>query len=175
MKERYRLFAFLLMMTAINVQIFANSSWYLYANEPYTVLPYVIIFTLLFEIIFILYFIRIRNIKQIFYGTIVIIIANTFSFLLTLVLFGLTEPNIPKEIGNEYIEKIIFSLHHWQYFINGFGFLGLTLIIEIPIIYNMLKNNVENKRRLIIILLLANTITTVIISIYGGIRFNETW
>ena len=51
------------------------------------------------------------------------------------------------------------------YYTVGTAFLLLTLIIELPVVYFMLKKAADSKKKLALCIVLANVVTTVLVAI----------
>lgn len=51
----------------------------------------------------------------------------------------------------------------------GLGYLFLTIIIELPIVYAGLKTEITNKKRGIIVICIENTVTTILVFVIEGL------
>ena len=143
---------------------YANSSWHwLTKSNPFDLLPYAVILTLLIEYVIIQ---QLNSIKNYFRLFIVICFANMASFLLPYATLLL-----PSAVGYT-LEKSIYSL---PIYIVGFGYLFLTLIAEIPIVYGCCKNIVTSEKRLLISIILVNTITTAMVAAAERIIYRGMW
>ena len=159
-----------LLLLIITVPLFANSSWVYYIDKPYTILPIVIIITLFLEIFFIMVFNKIKKISSIFFGVLIIIVANLFSFIISYIFWGKIFGHVvPKEIENlnTIFEKIFYTFYNFPLYNNmGIELLILTLIIEVPFVYLFLKRYTKNKKKLILSIIIVNIISNVVITIF---------
>ena len=51
------------------------------------------------------------------------------------------------------------------YYTVGMAFLLLTIIIELPIVYLLLKKDADNKKKLALCILVANIVTTALVAV----------
>lgn len=132
---------------------YANSSWHWISHtRPLDVLPFAIIATLLIEIFMIVKF---NKIKAIVKSSIVISIANMGSFLIPYLWDFIDFPK------GSFIE----TMNSYPSYIIRSTYLFFTLIIEVPIVYFLLKKNCENRKKLLIVTIMANIITTGLVAI----------
>jgi hypothetical protein len=122
--------------------LYANSSWKWFAGNPITVLPYVTLFTLVSEIFMIIKINKITTIKNIVKTFLVIILANFTSFLLPYLFMGLWDE---LEYNYGFLETLKHNISKFPFYIINIGYLFITIIIEIPIIYNLLKKQLSIK------------------------------
>jgi hypothetical protein len=160
----------LLIFILLNIlPVYANSSWYWFAGNPITILPYIIIGTLFVEIFSLIMF---NKIKQKILFAITVIIANFASFLLPYIYMGL---NDEMELNYGFIEMLNYNIDKLPMYIINIGYLIVTLVIEIPIVYAIFNNKVENKRKFICSIAIINIITTIIIAIIEHIIYKGKW
>jgi len=60
-------------------------------------------------------------------------------------------------------------------YIIGLGYLFLTLIIEIPVVYLFFRKDVENKRKLFYVTLCANIATTALVAVVERVVCRGSW
>ena len=143
---------------------YANSSWHwLTKTAPFDILPYAVVLTLGIE-----YFSlkKANLIQKPFRLLMVICAANLASFLLPFALFLW-----PSVTG--YTFKM--TINHLPIYMIGFGYLFLTLIVEVPAVYFSLQGVVENKKKLVLSIVVTNVITTVMVAIIERIVCKGSW
>ena len=106
-------------------------------------------------------------------ASLLIIMANLLSFLLPYIIMGLV-PVIYMEDLN-FFEMINFYANRHPTYIVGIAFLLFTLLIEIPIIYNLLKKDVANKKCLFFSTVAVNCATTFVLAVIERIVFRGSW
>lgn len=145
--------------------VYANSSWHWVTVSPMKILPYVIIFTLIVEIASVFVVGKVKNFKRIFY---VISLANLFSYLAPYV-----------ERAYRFIPtsgfKISAAFNKGPYYIILAGYLILTLIVELPIAYLLLRKHTDNQKMLAISILASNIVTTVAVAIIERVVCVGQW
>ena len=143
---------------------YANSSWHWLTNtNPFDVLPFAAILTLLIEYIAIKKANAISRSWRLF---VIISIANIASFLLPFAVLLL-----PSEIGYSFE----MSIQHLPKYIVGIGYLLLTLIVEMPVVYISYQKIVSNKKRLIISIIMVNAATTIMVAAVERIICRGSW
>lgn len=133
---------------------YANSSWHWVTMSPLSVLPICIIVTLLIEAYSIVKINEIKYIKKVFA---IVCVANLLSFVVPIIDRGLKYYPIKGSITR--------AIEGGPYYIVLTGYLILTLIIEIPVVFILLKSSVKSKKKLFITVLCANIITTILVAI----------
>ena len=140
-------------MAFYSVSTYANSSWvWLSETRPYDILPLVIVITLAIEVFSIYFFAKVKNISKTVF---VVTISNIVSFIAP---YGITYI-VPSLVTFEYY------MEHTPFYIVGFLYYLLTIIIEIPIVFFSLKKNTISWKKLIFTILVSNALTTVITAI----------
>ena len=157
-----------------HVSLYANSSWNWFTKNPIIILPWIIISTILIEAIFICVINKISIIKYIIITVIVVIIANSISFILPYILLGFIE-DIYSGMGLKFFELINIWLDKMPIYIISIGYLILTLILEIPIIYIIISKITTNKKKLLFSIILINITTTLISAIIERILYRGSW
>lgn len=104
-----------------------------------------------------------------FRAVVAIIIANLASFLLPYII-------------RAYSLKATSGENAWEdafeggpYYIVLFEYLFLTLVIEIPIVYSLLKKQTENNKRLLITIVVVNVVTTLAVAILERNLYYGHW
>jgi hypothetical protein len=145
---------------------YANSSWHWLTISPLKVLPWAILLTLIIETIVIVKFGRVSNVKKVL-G--VICLANLVSFLAPYLLRAYS--HIP--ISGSY--ALLSAFEKGPYYIVLSGYLLLTIVVELPIVYRFLKENTINRKHLKSSILVANIVTTLLVAIIERILCVGQW
>ena len=143
---------------------FADSSWiWISEKRPFDILPWVAIGTILIEWLSIW---LIPKTGQALKALGTVTLANAASFLLpyaflkaSLSWYGTFDHIL--DSGPNYIVSGVFLL--------------LTIIIEMPIVYNVLKSNVQSKRMLQITIIVSNIITTAGVAVIERLITEGHW
>jgi len=155
---------FIILLSAfLPITAYANSSWrWLTKTRPLDILPYAVVITLLIE------FVALRRLNSIMSALLLLVVclANLASFLLPYALYLL-----PLDVGYTFE----MSINHLPSYIVGLGYLILTLIAEIPIIYNCFKRSVANSKRFMSSIVAVNIVTTAIIAGIERIFIRGSW
>ena len=159
--KKYKLFS-MSVISVLGISIFpmlasANSSWvWISETRPYDILPFVIIGTLLIETVAVNLVSKIGNWYKTFF---VVLVGNIISFAVPYIGYSNTTPYAD---AGYTLSQII---NHGPYYTVGTAFLLMTLIIELPIVYFLLKKDADNKKKLALCIVLANIVTTVLVAI----------
>lgn len=145
---------------------YANSSWIWLTDNPLTILPYAIIFTLIVEIITVIKLGKIKDYKK---ACLIIIIANLSSFILPYVFLAFEFLPFSDTLS------ISYSVNKGPYYIVLTGYLMMTILIELPITYFLLEKNTLNKKRLILSIITSNVATTLAVAIVERILYIAQW
>lgn len=135
---------------------YANSSWIWLTADPLTILPYAIIFTLIVEVIAVVKIGKVKEYKKAF---LIIIIANLSSFILPYVFLAFEFLPFSDTLS------ISYSVSKGPYYIVLTGYLMMTILIELPVIYFLLEKNTLNKKNLIISIIFSNVVTTLAVAV----------
>lgn len=134
---------------------YANSSWHWLTTSPLTLLPFAILFTLLIETCTVVKFAKVAFTKKTF---LIICLANLLSFL---------APYL--ERAWRFIPTSGFSLtaafSKGPYYIIIAGYLILTIIVELPVVYFLLKKDAREKKKLLASILFSNIVTTAFMAV----------
>ncbi len=135
----------------------ANSSWvWISETRPYDILPFVIVGTLLVETIAVNIICKIDNWYKTFFA---VFVGNIISFAVPYIGYSNTTPYAD---AGYTLSQII---NHGPYYTVGTAFLLLTLLIELPVVYFLLKKDCDNKKKLALCIVTANVVTTVLVAI----------
>ena len=153
----------LFMIPLFSITAFANSSWHwLTDTRPIYILPIVIIATLFIEIYSISYVCKIKP-KNI---ACPITLANVASFAM---------PYLFEVIKLNQLYSFSQIIEHTPMFTVGIVYLVMTIIIELPVVYFLLRKNIENKKRLLATIIITNTVTTTMVAIIERIVCAGKW
>ena len=143
--------------------VFADSSWcWLTDTRPFDILPPVALATIVIEVLAIW---LIPNTGKLMKTAVAVILANAASFLLPYALL-LNDPVYP---------KFDDMLNAGPNYIVGAGFVILTLVPEIPIVYNLLKKHVDSKKKLLWSIVGSNIVTTAMVAVIERMVTNGYW
>ncbi|WP_413382032.1 hypothetical protein [Alkalihalobacillus sp. 1P02AB] len=151
---------------------YANSSWQWLTSSPKEILPLAIILTLCFEIIGILFLGKlVKNYLIKVIAALIIMVANIVSFLFPYIFRAIEFQAISG--GWSYAWYDAFAAG--PYYIVLTGYLFLTLSIEVPLIYLLLKKYSKDKRVLLGVVISVNVMTTLIVAIMERMMFYGHW
>ena len=152
-----------LMLLILPQAVFADSSWcWLTDTRPFDILPPVALATIVIEVLAIW---LIPNTGKLMKTAVAVILANAASFLLPYSVL----------VFNQVYPKFEDALNAGPNYIVGFGFVMLTLLIEIPIVYNLLKKHVDNKKKLLWSIIGSNIVTTAMVAVIERMVTNGYW
>ena len=152
-----------LMLLILPQAVFADSSWcWLTDTRPFDILPPVALATIVIEVLAIW---LIPNTGKLMKTAVAVILANAASFLLPYALL-LNDPVYP---------KFDDMLNAGPNYIVGAGFVILTLVLEIPIVYNLLKKHVDNKKKLLWSIIGSNIVTTAMVAVIERMVTDGYW
>lgn len=143
--------------------VFADSSWcWLTDTRPFDILPPVALATIVIEVLAIW---LIPHTGKLMKTAVAVILANAASFLLPYALL-LNDPVYP---------KFDDMLNAGPNYIVGAGFVILTLVLEIPIVYNLLKKHVDSKKKLLWSIVGSNIVTTAMVAVIERMVTDGYW
>lgn len=152
-----------LMLLILAQAVLADSSWcWLTDTRPFDILPPVALATIVIEVLAIW---LIPHTGKFMKTAVAVILANAASFLLPYALL-LNDPVYP---------KFDDMLNAGPNYIVGAGFVILTLVLEIPVIYNLLKKHVDSKKKLLWAIVGSNTVTTAMVAVIERMVTNGYW
>ena len=154
----------LILLWFSSITAFANSSWvWISETRPDDLLPFVIAGTLIIEILAVRFLAGIKKLRKIIPVT---VIANLVSFAMPYFLVAVTvrmdNATVP---AGETLYTVEDTLEKWPTYTVGLSFLIMTLDCEIPIVYNALKKETENHKKLALVIAGSNILTTVLTAI----------
>lgn len=153
-----------LMVAAVPTAVFANSSWYWISEQrPWDILPWVALATIVIEVLAIW---RIPATGHFLKTALIVIGANLLSFLLP---YGLLA------VGNSWYGTFQDILESGPCYIVSVMFLIMTLAVELPIVYKVLKQHVQNKKFFLWTIIGTNTVTTILVAIVERMITEGAW
>ena len=170
MKYKVLLFASICFLIGVfnNMTAFANSSWHWVTTSPMTILPIAVILTLMVEAFGIKRFNHIKNTPKVF---VTVTLANIVSFVLPYLL----RVDELMKMGFGYFDAIYGAFDKGPFYMVMLAYLLLTLIVEVPIVFLLMKREVENKKRLVVTILIVNTVTTIMVAVLERIICRGHW
>ena len=170
----HKILFFIILLFISTISIYANSSWNWFTKNPITILPWIILSTILIEITFICMLNKINKLKNIIITSIVIIIANLISFILPYIFLGFIE-DVYEGMGLGFFELINIWLDKSPVYIISIGYLIITLVLEMPFIYIIISKIASDRKKLLYSVFLANVITTILTTIIERILYRGSW
>ena len=135
---------------------YANSSWHWVTVSPMTVFPLAVVFTLMIEVLSVKKFAKVDNTKRAF---LVIGLANLLSFL---------APYLERAYRFRGVTggfHLSAAFNKGPYYMVFTGSLLLTVIVELPVVFFLLRQNTANKRNLVLSIIASNIVTTGIVAV----------
>ncbi len=166
--RKFMFYGLLSLLTIYPAIIYANSSWHWVTRSPKKVLPIAVFLTLVLETIGIATYNKIKNKGKVLF---IVTIANIVSFIL---------PYVERAYRHMPTSGTWFWAWHsafdsGPYYMVLFGFLFLTLIAEIPIVYYYLGKKVDNKKKLLYSIISVNIVTTLIVAVLERLLCRGQW
>lgn len=155
---------FVLCAVWLTVPAFADSSWvWISETRPYDVLPWVAIATLIIETGIIWYVGRTGRLLKVFC---VVTLGNLLSFAV---------PYLPV-VMDPIHTKLHSALEHWPVYTVGFLYLVITILVELPIEYRLLRGDAgERQKPLLYAVIGSNVLTTVMVAVVERIFCRGHW
>ena len=166
-KIKTSVFWIMVLCIAFVGQAYANSSWrWLTDKKPWHLLPTAIVLTLLIEITMHKHLLNIKSVKVYF----AIIVANVCSFLLPYVMICYVN-------YSQVLYTIKETLNSGPTYMIRFGYLFMTLAIEVPIVKGMIKELIreEERKRVFSVTVISNIITTVLVFVIERTLCKGIW
>ncbi|ARE87276.1 hypothetical protein CLFO_16750 [Clostridium formicaceticum] len=155
-----------------NSLVYANSSWRWLTSSPKELLPLAIIFTLAIEYTGILILGKLNLIKwERIKILAIIVLANIASFIFPYIVRAHTF----RAISGGWVNAWKDAFTKGPYYIVLFGYLFMTLLVEVPIVYGMLKKYTLSKKILINLIVILNIITTCIVAVIERTLYHGQW
>lgn len=148
---------FLLFFVAMSEKAYANSSWVWVSYSPFKLLPLAIVITLILEWIAVFFIGKVKDLKRIIF---VVTIANLVSFITPIVYRAIT---LAPVLGGSFFERLATSFEKGPYYLIMLGYLLLTLLLEVPVVYIFLQRQAANGRRLLFTIVAVNVVTTFLV------------
>ena len=167
MKNKKKVFCVLATLNFLwfsSITAFANSSWvWISETRPDDLLPFVIAGTLIIEILAVRCVAGIKKLRKIIPVT---VIANMVSFAAPYFLVAVTVQMDNETVPNgETLYTVEEMLEKWPTYTVGLSFLIMTLACEMPIVYNILKKDTEQRKKLFLVIIGSNLLTTVLTAV----------
>ena len=157
-------------LLCLPVTVHANSSWHWGARSPLTVLPWLVLATLLIETLAVW---RVNRIRRPWKPFLVVALANLLSFLLPYAFLGMLPQVFMEHLG--FFERISYAVASYPYYTVGIAFLLLTLLVEMPVVYFSLRRAVENPKRLLAFIAAANLVSTILAAAAERVFCRGSW
>lgn len=143
----------------------ANSSWiWISETRPYDILPWVVLITLVVETV------CVDRIPQVNRGP------KTFCVVAAANIVSFAAPYLLKYLSWEAngfgFEKY---LDHAPSYIVGIAYGLLTVAVELPIVYNALKKDAPDRKKLLVTAIAVNVVTTVIVACFERALCQGQW
>lgn len=144
----------------------ANSSWHWVTVSPVKVLPFAILFTLIIETAAVVLIGKVADVKKSF---IVVSLANLLSFLVPCIFRVLRFLPVSGSLS------LGAAFNKGPYYIVLTGFLVLTLVVELPTVYFLLRKETDKKTVLAAAILGSNIITTLLVAVCERLICIGSW
>lgn len=144
----------------------ANSSWHWVTVSPARILPFAIILTLLIETVSVIKWGKVSKMKKVF---LIVCFANLLSFLTPYLIRAYRF--IPTS-GGFFVSD---AFQKGPYYMVLSGYLLLTTLVELPVMYFLLQKDTVNKRNLAISVLFSNIVTTILVAVCERIICIGRW
>lgn len=150
------IFTFIIMLFSASAA-YANSSWHWVTTSPMTVLPFAIIFTLLIETVGVVRLGKVEDSKK---AMKIIALANIISFIAPYM-----ERAYRFRAVSSGISLLFAVFDKGPYYMILSGYLLLTVVVELPVVYYFLSKETVNKKQLAQAIVLSNVITTLLVAV----------
>jgi len=147
------LLVFFLILTS---QAQANSSWQWLTTSPLPIFPLAIIGTLVVEIVAVKKIAAIGKIRK---TILTITLANLLSFLAPYLFRAY------QMIPTQGAFSVAASFERGPFFIVAAGYLILTLLVEVPVVYFLLAKDTAFKKKLALAIVGTNVMTTALVAV----------
>ena len=146
--------------------VYANSSWHWLTVSPMLLLPFAILFTLLIETVAVVRFGKVANPKKVI---LIVSLGNLLSFVAPYL--ERAYRFIPTSGGF----SLLAAFNKGPYYMILFGYLVLTLLVELPVVYLLLRKDTSRQKDLIKAILLSNIATTLLVAVLERIICVGNW
>lgn len=142
-----------LMICLLPMTASANSSWiWLSEARPYDVLPFVAVITIAIETAALWYVLEKRHLVKI---SVVVVIVNLMSFAAPYLFLYDETIRMP-------LKPYTALMEYGYYFTVGVVFLLMTLLVELPLVFFILRKHADQKWRFLLTVVGMNVVTTLI-------------
>lgn len=155
-----------ILLAFLPISVYANSSWHWVTTSPFTVLPFAVIATLLIEKAAVVKIGKVPNSGR---TLIIICAANLLSFIAPYLVRAY------RFIPTSGEHAIMAAFNKGPFYIVLSGYLILTVIVELPVVYIFLREKSASKRNLFLSILLSNTATTLLVAVLERIICIGRW
>ncbi|MGE4483813.1 MAG: hypothetical protein AB7C97_01740 [Oscillospiraceae bacterium] len=149
-----RMFILAALLPVITITAYADSSWHWISDtRPYDILPFVVIGTLLIETIAVNYIPKIHKLFKVFC---IVTLGNILSYLAPYII----------QRSSTYLYGTYYDfVEHYPLYNVGLFYLILTVAVELPFCYFLLKRDTANRKILLVTIFVANVVTTALVAI----------
>ena len=168
MKKKVICLAILIILIPILLPstVYANSSWHWLTISPRWLLPFAISLTLLIETLAVIKPGKVTKPKK---ALLIISLANLLSFVAPYL--ERAYRFIPTSGGF----SVFAAFEKGPYYMILFGYLVLTLCVELPVVYLLLRRDTSDQKSLGKAIVLANTATTLLVAVLERLICRGTW
>lgn len=153
-----------LLVLCIPKVVYADSSWIWFTTTaPYQLLPFVAVLTIVIEYLMIKNILHIQNKKRVL---IAVCISNLVSFMV---------PYFVTYYQDGVYETIKQTFESMDFYTINSAYLFLTLIIECPIVYAIVQDEIHDKKKSLGVIAAANVVTTVMVAAIERIACRGSW
>jgi len=170
----YRMLSLVFLLLISTTSVYANSSWNWFTKNPITILPWIVMSTILIEITFICVMNKINKLQNIIITSAVVIVANLISFILPYIFLGFME-DVYEGMKLGFFELLNIWLNTMPIYIIGTGYLIITLALEIPFTCIIISRIVSDRKKILYSVILVNIITTILSAIVERILYKGSW
>ena len=151
------------------ITVSANSSWHWVTGSPMKALPLAVILTLAIETLGILRFGKIRDRLRTF---VVVAFANIVSFVAPYIY---SASRLLRFYGSGWLYPWERAFNNGPNYIIRFAYLLLTLCVEVPLVYFLLKNYSKNKKMFLLSIIIVNVVTTISVAVLERLLCRGKW
>ena len=153
-----------LLVLCIPKVVYADSSWIWFTTTaPYQLLPFVAVLKIVIEYLMIKNILHIQNKKRVL---IAVCISNLVSFMV---------PYFATYYQDGVYETIKQTFESMDFYTINSAYLFLTLIIECPIVYAIVQDEIHDKKKSLGVIAAANVVTTVMVAAIERIACRGSW
>lgn len=150
-------------------RVLANSSWHWVTESPMKVLPLAIVLTLAIESWGVIVYGKVGEKVRTF---VIVTFTNIASFIAPYI-YSTLKLNRFYGSGLDYAWERAFN--NGPNYIIRLIYLFLTLCIEVPLVYFLLRNRSSDKKRLLLVTIAVNVITTIVVAVLERFLCQGQW